>query len=124
MPTTSSHSSENDLRGWPALVGGGLLNVALGTYYAWSVFVPAIEREFGWNRTQTSLVSTIDMVMLASMFMVAGFLQTRIGPRVVATIGGALFSLGLLLASFVHSLPMLYLTAGVMVGAGCGFGYL
>ncbi len=60
---------------WPALVGGGLLNVALGTYYAWSVFVPALEREFGWTRTQTSLVATIDMVMLASMFMVAGLIQ-------------------------------------------------
>src|SRR4051794_20110727 len=56
---------------WPALVGGGLLNVALGTYYAWSVFVPALEKEFGWTRTQTSHVAQIDMVMLASMFMVA-----------------------------------------------------
>jgi MFS transporter, OFA family, oxalate/formate antiporter len=109
---------------WPALVGGGLLNVAIGTYYAWSVFVPAIEKEFGWNRAQTSLVATIDMVMLASMFMVAGFLQPRVGPRIIATIGGALFSLGLCLGSFVHSLPMLYLTVGVMLGAGLGFGYL
>ncbi|MBI3491781.1 MAG: OFA family MFS transporter, partial [Acidobacteria bacterium] len=106
------------------LVGGGLLNVALGTYYAWSVFVPALEREFGWNRTQTSLVPTIDMVMLASMFMVAGLIQNRVGPRTVATVGGALFSAGLLLASFIHTLPMLYLTWGVMLGAGLGFGYL
>ena len=109
---------------WPALVGGGLLNVALGTYYAWSVFVPALEREFGWNRTQTSLVPTIDMVMLASMFMVAGLIQNRVGPRTVATIGGILFSAGLLLASWTQSLTMLYLTWGVMVGAGLGFGYL
>ena len=109
---------------WPALVGGGLLNVALGTYYAWSVFVPALEREFGWSRTQTSLVPTIDMVMLASMFVVAGLVQNRIGPRAVATIGGLLFSGGLLLASATHSLTTLYLTWGVMVGAGLGFGYL
>src|SRR6185295_15541080 len=109
---------------WPALVGGGLLNVALGTYYAWSVFVPALEREFGWSRTQTSLVPTIDMVMLASMFVVAGLVQNRIGPRAVATIGGMLFSAGLLLASTTHSLTTLYLTWGVMVGAGLGFGYL
>src|SRR5256885_16609282 len=109
---------------WPVLVGGGLLNVALGTYYAWSVFVPALEREFGWTRPQTSLVATIDMVMLASMFMVAGLLQDRIGPRTVATIGGLLFSLGLFLASFTHSLGWLYATWGVMVGAGLGFGYL
>jgi MFS transporter, OFA family, oxalate/formate antiporter len=115
---------KDDLKRWPALVGGGLLNVALGTYYAWSVFVPALEREFGWNRSQTSLVSTIDMVTLASMFLLAGFLQSRIGPRTVATIGGLLFSLGLFLTGWVHSLPMLYLTTGLMVGTGLGFGYL
>jgi OFA family oxalate/formate antiporter-like MFS transporter len=117
-------SESNSPQGWPALVGGGFLNVALGTYYAWSVFVPALEHEFGWNRTQTSIVPTIDMVMLASMFLVAGFLQKRLGPRTVAAIGGALFSLGLLLASGIHSLPMLYLTWGLLVGTGLGFGYL
>jgi OFA family oxalate/formate antiporter-like MFS transporter len=109
---------------WPALVGGGLMNVALGTYYAWSVYVPALEKEFGWTRTQTSLVATIDMVMLASSFLVAGMLQNRIGPRAVATIGGLLFSAGLYLASYTQSLTMLYLTWGVMVGIGLGFGYL
>lgn len=115
---------KNDLARWPALVGGGLLNVALGTYYAWSVFVPALEHEFGWNRSQTSLVSTIDMVTLASMFLLAGFFEERLGPRTVATVGGLLFSLGLFFAGWVHSLPALYLTAGLMVGAGIGFGYL
>src|SRR5579863_10035945 len=114
----------NRPKGWPVLVGGGLVNVALGTYYAWSVFVPSLEREFGWSRTQTSLVPTIDMVMVASMFVVAGFLQRRIGPRPIAAIGGILYSSGLLLASWTHSLPVLYLTWGVMVGSGIGFGYL
>ncbi|HWW83370.1 MAG TPA: OFA family MFS transporter [Vicinamibacterales bacterium] len=109
---------------WPVLVGSGLLNVALGTYYAWSVFVPSLEKEFGWTRTQTSLVPTIDMVMLATMFLVGGFLRTRIGPRTIAVIGGSLFSSGLLLASWTQSLPMLYLTWGLMVGVGLGFGYL
>src|SRR6476661_864520 len=124
--TVAAHKYSNPSRHprWPVLVGGGLLNVALGTYYAWSVFVPALEREFGWTRPQTSLVATIDMVMLASMFMVAGLLQDRIGPRTVATIGGLLFSAGLFLASFTQSLGMLYATWGVMVGAGLGFGYL
>jgi MFS transporter, OFA family, oxalate/formate antiporter len=117
-------TSHARLKRWPALVGGGLLNVAIGTYYAWSVFVPALEKEFGWSRTQTSLVPTIDMVMLASTFLIAGFIHRRVGPRPVATFGGVMFSLGLFLASFTTSLPMLYLTWGVMVGMGLGFGYL
>jgi OFA family oxalate/formate antiporter-like MFS transporter len=117
-------ATDNNPKGWPALVGGGLINIALGTYYAWSVFVPALEKEFHWTRTQTSIVPTIDMVSLASMFVVAGFLQNKIGPRAVGVIGGLLYSLGLYLASFTDSLTMLYLTWGVMVGTGIGFGYL
>lgn len=112
-----------ELRRWPVLVGGGLLNVSLGTYYAWSVYVPSLEKEFGWTRTQTSLVATIDMVMLASMFLVAGFMQRRFGSQLNALIGGILFSLGLFLASYTTSLTMLYLTWGVLLGAGLGIGY-
>src|ERR1700740_3347009 len=117
-------ATDNNLKGWPALVGGGLLNVALGTYYAWSGFVPALEKEFHWTRTQTSIVPTIDMVTLASSFLLAGFLQNRIGPRAVGIIGGVLFSAGLYLARFTQSLHMLYLTWGLMVGIGLGFGYV
>jgi MFS transporter, OFA family, oxalate/formate antiporter len=117
-------SQAAELKRWPALVGGGLLNVAIGTYYAWSVFVPALEKEFGWSRTQTSLVATIDMVMLASTFLLAGFIMRRVGPRPVAFFGGLMFSLGLFFASFTSSLATLYLTWGFMVGMGLGFGYL
>ncbi len=124
MPPKDSVKLEEQPARWPALVGGGLMNVALGTYYAWSVYVPALEREFHWTRTQTSLVATIDMVFLASSFLVAGMLQDRIGPRAVATIGGLMYSAGLFLASYSQSLTMLYLTWGVMVGIGLGFGYL
>ena len=56
--------------------------------------------------------------------LLAGVIQSRLGPRPIATIGGLLFSSGLLFASFTQSLTMLYLTWGVMVGIGLGFGYL
>ena len=116
-------SQNSQPRGWPALVGGGLLNVALGTYYAFSAFYPPLEKEFGWVRTQTSYISIINMVFLAIMFNVAGALIDRIGSRAIAVIGGLCFCLGMLFASFSSSLTMIYLSMA-LVGTGLGFGYL
>ena len=82
---------------WHALAGGCALNIALGSYYAWSVFMPALEAEFHWTRTQTSLVSTINMVLLATMYNIAGTIIGRVGARTIAIIGGVLFSSGFML---------------------------
>ncbi len=108
---------------WPPVVGGILMNLALGSLYAWSVFVPPLEREFGWTRAQTSWVYTIAIVCFALTFIFAGRLQDRKGPRICALLGGVLVSLGFVLASFTSSLAMLYVFYGVVVGIGNGFGY-
>src|SRR5262249_52351164 len=60
---------------WLPVVGGLLMNLALGSLYAWSVFVPPLEREFGWTRAQTSWVYTIAIVCFAVTFVLAGRIQ-------------------------------------------------
>jgi OFA family oxalate/formate antiporter-like MFS transporter len=64
------------------------------------------------------------MVFLAIMYNVAGTMIARLGSRTIAVIGGLCFSGGFFLASFATSLWQLYMTAGVLVGLGLGFGYL
>src|SRR5207244_10507702 len=66
----------------------------------------------------------IVMVMIASWYVIAGYIHDRRGPQLVAAIGGTLFTAGLLLASFTQSLIMFYATAGVIAGTGSGFGYV
>jgi MFS transporter, OFA family, oxalate/formate antiporter len=109
---------------WLPVVGGVMMNMALGMFYAMSVFMLPLEKEFGWTRAQTSWVTTIGLALIASWYVVAGYIQDRRGPRPVAAIGGLLFSLGLFLASYTSSLAMFYLTAGLIVGTGSGFGYV
>ena len=108
---------------WLAVAGGVSMNLALGSLYAWSVFVLPLEREFGWTRAQTSWVFTIAVFVFAVTFVLAGRIQDRHGPRVCALIGGVLVSAGFWLASRTASLPYLYLTMGLVVGLGNGFGY-
>jgi OFA family oxalate/formate antiporter-like MFS transporter len=108
---------------WLPVVGGVLMNLALGSLYAWSVFVLPLEKEFGWTRTQTSWVYTIAVVCFAATFIAAGRLQDRKGPKICAFLGGLLVSAGFLLASFTTSLTTLYVFFVVVVGVGNGFGY-
>ncbi len=108
---------------WHPVIGGVLMNLALGSLYAWSVFVAPLEREFGWTRTQTSRTFTIAVVCFALTFIFAGRLQDRKGPRIPALAGSVLVSLGFFLTSFTTSLTALYVFFGVIVGIGNGFGY-
>ncbi len=110
---------------WHALAGGGLFNIAIGAYYAWSVFVKPLQAEFPeWTRLQTTSISSVNMVLLAVLYNVAGTLIGRFGARRIAIFGGLCYSAGLFLASFTTSLLWLYMSAGVLVGLGLGFGYL
>ena len=108
---------------WLSVVGGISMNLALGSLYAWSVFVAPLEDEFGWDRTQTSWVFSIAIVTFALSFILAGRIQDARGPRICAAIGATLVGLGFILSSFTTSLIYLYVVFGFIVGLGNGFGY-
>jgi len=108
---------------WLVVVGGVCMNLALGSLYAWSVFVAPLEAEFGWDRAQTSWVFSIAIVTFAFSFILAGRIQDARGPRICAAIGATLVGLGFILSSFTTSLTYLYVVFGFIVGLGNGFGY-
>jgi MFS transporter, OFA family, oxalate/formate antiporter len=102
------------LNRWWRVLGGLLMNIALGTLYAWSIFVAPLEKEFGWKRADTSMVFTIAVVVFALSFIVAGRLQDKFGPFWISLTGSVLVSLGFFLCSFTHSLGYLFFCFGVI----------
>src|SRR6266542_1536271 len=108
---------------WWRVVGGLLMNLALGSLYAWSVFVAPLEKEFGWKRADTSQVFTWAVVVFAISFILAGRLQDKIGPFAVSLTGCILLTIGFLLSSRTDSLGYFIVCFGVVVGIGNGFGY-
>jgi len=108
---------------WWRVVGGLSMNLALGTLYAWSVFVAPLEKQFGWKRADTSMVFTIAVMVFALTFVVAGRIQDKIGPFYCSLAGGILVSLGFFLCSYTTSLLYLFVCFGVIGGLGNGFGY-
>ena len=117
-------------KGWLVTFSGMSLNLALGTLYAWSVFgkqfTEAIDKGgFGWSKTAAAMPYSIAIGMFALMMIPAGRLQDKIGPGIIATIGGILMAAGMIITSF--STPESALPAiigfGILAGTGIGFGY-
>src|SRR6266540_6743807 len=115
--------AEVQLSRWWRVVGGMLMNLALGSLYAWSVFVAPLEKEFGWKRADTSWVFTWAVVVFAISFILAGRLQDKLGPFKISIVGCILLTAGMLLSSRTTSLTYLIFTFGILLGIGNGFGY-
>jgi len=119
----SPPTAAEGLSRWWRVVGGLSMNLALGSLYAWSVFVAPLEKEFGWTRPQTTWTFVIAVAVFAIAFILAGRLQDRYGPFWISVVGGVLVSLGFFLCRYTDSLTYLYFSFGVLGGIGNGFGY-
>ncbi len=108
---------------WLILIAAFVMNLCIGSAYAYSVFKAPLAELFGWSNPQISLAYTINLGLVPIAMIFAGRIQDKKGPRIVTITGGIIFGLGIFLAGSVKSLSMLYLTYGVLGGLGIGTVY-
>nr|WP_035795450.1 OFA family MFS transporter [Clostridium akagii] len=106
------------------LLGTIVTQIGLGTIYTWSLFNQPLADKFGWQLSSVSVTFSITSFALAFSTLFAGRIQDKIGIRKLITFAGIILGGGLILTSKVNSLAMLYLTAGVIVGAADGIAYI
>ena len=115
----------NNFKRWGIALAGVLLQVALGSVYAWSVFKAPLAKQFNWNISQVTLTFTISILAVGFAAYFGGLWMKKVGPRIVAMTGGALYGGGIFLASFSNiGLWWLYLSYGLIGGIGLGFAYI
>ena len=109
--------------GWRVTFAGLGVNLALGILYTWSVISKGIPAEWNWTESDKSLPYGVACLVFSLIMVPAGRLQDKLGPRLVATVGGILVGIGMILASTTTS-PMAFMVGfGILAGAGIGFGY-
>ena len=106
------------------LVGALLAQVTIAGLYAWSIFGTALQTEYGWSGDATFFPYALAQFVFAFSTLLSGRIVDKHGPRPALLIGGLLYGGGLMLSSVVSSPTMLYLTYGLITGAGVGFVYV
>jgi OFA family oxalate/formate antiporter-like MFS transporter len=112
---------------WLIALAGTLLQMLLGTVYAWSYFQNPLKAAYGWSDAQVTWAFSLAICFLGLAAAWGGINLPRFGPRKLAICGGLLFGVGYLLAALafhLHSLVCLYLGYGVIGGIGLGLGYV
>ncbi|MFW9803792.1 MAG: OFA family MFS transporter [Candidatus Thorarchaeota archaeon] len=116
------------------ILGAIIVQLCLGSIYAWSFFQTALRGgAYTWSAFFTQLPFAAGLASFALFMIFAGRWQDRIGPRKVATVGGVLLGAGYILAFMVDIVAAgnemigtlwLIITYGIIGGAGIGFAYV
>lgn len=110
---------------WLIAAAGVTVQIGLGTVYAWSVYRRPLSEAFGWSITEVTLTFSVLILTAGFAAFLGGVWMRRSGPTRVAVCAGILYGAGLGLASLsADRLPVLYLTYGLIGGAGMGLGYI
>ncbi len=112
---------------WLIAAMGTLLQMALGTVYAWSFFQQPVMALGNWSNAQVSWAFSLAIFFLGIAAAWGGIKLPAIGPRKLAMSGGFLFACGYFITAYAltaKSLPLLYAGYGVVGGIGLGLGYV
>ena len=112
---------------WIILAASCLINLCIGSLYAWSVFATPMAAYLssvtGSEIASLAIIFTIANAVGPITMISGGFINDKIGPKWVIFIGGILFGLGMIASGFAKSVGMLLLTYGLGVGLGVGMVY-
>ncbi len=101
------------------------INICVGILYLWSVFKSPIVTSFSWSKDAATMVSSYMLFAFVTGNLIGGFLNDKKGPRLTATLGVIMFSLGVFLTAFLtkETIGWMNLTYCVLGGLGSGFAY-
>jgi len=93
---------------------------AANIQYAWTLFVPEIQKTFGWQRAAIQTAFTLFILIQTWLTPLEGYLIDRFGPRIIVLIGGFFTGLAWIIDSYATSLTGYYVGAVIGgIGVGC-----
>ncbi len=112
---------------WLVVFGAVLIQLALGSLYSWGAMTGEISGGNFLNEPSevTTYIFGIALAAFAITMIFAGKLQQQYGPKKISILGGILIGVGTILSAFLGgNFWGLFITYGIIYGAGIGFTYV
>ncbi len=116
--TAVTHGSQT--RMWQLVLGTVAMMAISSPQYVWALFVPAIREGLGVALAPLQTTIAIFSVCMCGLGPLHGYFAQRMSASAFIAVGGLLSGLGWMLSAYVTSLPMLYVTYGIVTGIGVG----
>lgn len=99
------------------LIGSAvILALSLGVRHAFGLYLVPMSHEFGWGHNVFSLAIAMQNLIWGAVQPITGVFADKYGSKIVVAIGGALYTLGLLLMAVSSSGLLLNLSVGLILG--------
>ena len=110
---------------WIQLLLGLVCMIAISSpQYVWALFTQPLTAALGSSLAELQITFSILIVVQTFLSPWQGVLIDRFGPRLLLSLGVVITGFSWILAAQVSSLPMLYLTYGLLGGIGTGIVYV
>ncbi|WP_256009679.1 L-lactate MFS transporter [Desertivirga xinjiangensis] len=103
------------------------IHISIGSVYAWSVYTKPLIEKLGWGLKETQFTFSLAIFFLGISAAFLGRFLEKQSPRKSGLLAAIFFGAGIAgsgLAIKMASLPLLYLSYGVLGGIGLGIGYI
>ena len=111
-----------------AVTGCLVVQICVGIVYLWSALKGSVVATYGeaqgWTMGAANQVASIMLFSFVFGGLIGGFLNDKKGSRLTCFAGVGLFSAGIALAAFAHSVTAFTFTYAIMAGLGSGFAYV
>lgn len=112
------------MKKWLYALLGILAMLLAGFVYAWSILSAPIAADFPqWSSASLSLTFTLCMTFFCLGGIASGILAKKFPAKINIRLGALLFATGFFISSRMTSLPVLYVSYGVLCGCASGLAY-
>ena len=99
------------------LIGSAfVLALSLGIRHGFGLYLVPMSHEFGWGHQVFSLAIALQNLIWGAVQPITGAIADKYGSKIVVTVGGGLYCIGLILMAFSSSSALLNLSAGLIIG--------